>query len=401
MKIREVALKKLIYGSIGGSAVFLFALLLSFTVFAGRILDTSLTRGLGNLRERLGADIAVVPKGSENSYQGILLSGEPVECSMDRSLEDELRSMDGIEEVTPVIYLASLNASCCSVPIQIIGYDPKTDFVTSPWISEDYSLQLGNGDLIAGANIALDGNNTLTFFGRTYDVKARLNRTGTGMDKSVYVTFDVMEQMIADAREKGIEFGDGSDAGITDRYVSAFLIRVEDGEDADVIAGRISRNSLVSVVQSKNMISSVTDGIGIISKILTIITWIMVIIVTLVTAILSVFRVNSRRKEWAVLRMMGASESWILRLILLENIIMSCAGAVLGIILASLAVFPFSVNVADAIGLPYYGPGLPGIIKVSLLSILITLISGALPGIIAGAKAGKTDCYVLMRDGEN
>ena len=99
--------------------------------------------------------------------------------------------------------------------------------------------------------------------------------------------------------------------------------------------------------------------------------------------------------------MMGASESWILRLILLENIIMSGAGAVLGIILASLAVFPFSANVAVAIGLPYYGPGLPGIIKVSLLSFLITLISGALPGIIAGAKAGKTECYVLMRDGES
>ena len=401
MKIREVAIKKLIYGSIGASAVFLFALLLSFTVFAGRILDSSLTRGMENLRERLGADIAVVPKGAENSYQGIILSGEPVECSMDRKLEEELRAMEGVEEVTPVIYLASLNASCCSVPIQIIGYDPETDFVTSPWISEDYSLQLGGGDLIAGANIALDGDNTLTFFGRTYDVRARLNRTGTGMDKSVYVTFDVMEQMLADAREKGIEFGEGSDTGITDRYVSAFLIRVEEGADADLIAGKIMRNGEVGVVQSKNMLSSVTDGISLISKTLTVITWVMAVIVTLVTAILSVFRVNTRRKEWAVFRMMGASEGWILRLILLENIIMSFAGAVLGIILASLAVFPFSRMIADGIGLPYYGPGATEIIKVIVFSILITVFSGALPGIIAGAQAGKTDCYVLMRDGES
>ncbi len=401
MKIREVAIKKIIYGSTGAFVVLAFALLLSFTFFAGRILESSLSDGADKLRERLGADMAVVPKGSEDSYQGIILSGEPVECSMDRSIENNLKGMDGVEKVTPVIYLASLNASCCSVPIQIIGYDPETDFVTSPWISDEYTTGEADGDMVVGYNIALDVEGTLTFFGRTYTVKARLNKTGTAMDKSVYVTFDVMDILLADAREKGVEFGEGSSEGLSDRYVSAFLIRTEEGADPDLIAGRILRYGNVGVVQSKNMISSVTGGIGFISKIIRIITISVIAIVVLVTAILSMFRAQTRRKEWAVLRMMGASQSWILRLILTENLLVSFAGAIFGILLAALVIFPFSRFIAEQIELPYYGPGGLKVVLIALAALAVTLVAGAIPAIFAGTKAAGTDCYVLMRDGEN
>ena len=401
MKIREVAIKKIIYGSTGAFAVFVFALLLSFTVFAGRILDSSLSDGADKLRERLGADLAVVPKGAEDSYQGIILSGEPVECSMDRGLESDLRELEGVEQVTPVIYLASLNASCCSVPIQIIGYDPDTDFITAPWISDEYTARQYDGEVIVGYNIALDNDDTLTFFGRTYTVKARLKKTGTGMDKSVYVTFDIMDRLLADARDKGVEFGEGSSEGLSDRYVSAFLIRTADGADPDLIAGRILRYGEVGVVQSKNMISSVTGGIGFISETIRIITISMIVIVAFVTAVLSIFRVGTRRKEWAVLRMMGASESWILRLILLENLYLSLVGAIFGVLIAIVIIFPFSQFIAEQIDLPYYGPGAVKVAFISLAALIVTLVTIAIPAMLAGIKAAKTDCYVLMRDGEN
>ena len=413
MRVFTIAFKKIKSGNIGAGSVFFFAAVLAFTFFAGRFLTGSLSKGTYNLKERLGADIAVVPRGEEGTYQGILLSGEPVACTLERSLEQTIRDIDGVDKLTPVIFLASLNASCCSVPIQIIGYEPETDFVTSPWISEEYSVGNDEGNVIVGCNIAVDEGNELMFFGRTYQVRSRLLKTGTGMDKSVYVTFDVMEQMIRDAREKGITFdleGESRNAGetaneaakeaITDRVVSAFLIRVKDGADPDSVAGYILRNTSAGVVQSKNVLLTATKGMDLFAKIIAAVTVGVMLLVIAVTMVLHVFRTKVRRKEWAVFLMMGASERYILSLILAETLLLSLGGAIVGIAAAAIFVFPFQELIATWIALPFYAPGAAKIAGEAFFGILLTLASGILPGVVAGVLAMKTDCYELMREGE-
>ena len=405
MRIFTIAFKKIKSGHIGAGSVFFFAAVLAFTVFAGRFLTSSLSKGTDNLKERLGADIAVVPRGQEGTYQGILLSGEPVACTLERSLEEEIRSIDGVDKLTPVIFLASLNASCCSVPIQIIGYEPETDFVTSPWISEEYAVGNEEGSVVVGCNIAVEEGNELMFFGRTYRVRSRLLKTGTGMDKSVYVTFDVMEQMIRDAREKGITFdseGESPDANetITHRVVSAFLIRVKDGTDPDAVSGYILRNTSAGVVQSKNVLLTATKGMDLFAKIIVAVTVGVMILVIAVTMVLHIFRTKVRRKEWAVLLMMGASQKYILSLILAETLLLSLGGAIVGIAAAALFVFPFQELIATWIALPFYAPGAARIVGEALFGIFLTSASGILPGAVAGVLAIKTDCYELMREGE-
>ena len=404
MRITKIALRKIINDRTGGVAALIFAVVLSFTIFVGHILSYSLSVGSSNLKDRLGADIAVVPKGQEESYQGILLSGEPVEYSIERSLEDDIRAIEGVKEVTPVVYLASLAATCCSAPVQIIGYDPETDFVTTPWISERYTKSYSEGNLVIGSNIAVDDNNELSFFGRKYGVKAKLNKTGTGMDKSVYVTFDVMEQMIKDARDKGVEFGDSlsEDTGekITAKYVSAFLVRVDPTANPEYVSALILRNIPAGVVQSRNVISSVTDGIGLISKVIAVIIIAAMILITIVTAVLHLFMANVRKKEWATFRMMGASDNWISALIVTETTLLSLIGAVVGIGLGALIIFSYSEYISLQIGLPYITPGSFDILKAIFLSLGFTAISGVVPGIIAGIAAGETECYELMREGE-
>ena len=414
MRTIEFAYKKIKNSHIDAGAVFFFAVVLSFTVFAGQFLNASLSRGADNLKERLGADIAVVPRGQETSYQGIILSGEPIVCAIDASLGDTIRGTKGIAKVTPVIYLASLNASCCSVPVQLIGYDPETDFVTAPWIAEQYEADVTNGNLVVGHNIPVDEGNQISFFGKTYQVEARLHKTGTGMDRSVYVTFDVMEQMIRDAKEKGIEFesaatGGDSESGpqipsgekITDRYVSAFLIRVEEGADPDSVAGYLLRNTAEGVVQSKNLLNTASNGMSFFSKVIFWITMGMMLLVCTVTAVLHVFRINVRKKEWAVLMMMGASGKYVMRLILTETALLSIGGAVVGNACAALFILPFQELIAEKIELPFYAPDFGQIATGILLSVFLTLTAAGLPGIVAAALAAQTDCHELMREGES
>lgn len=404
MKIREIVFRKIKNGKTGGAAAFFFAVILSFTVFAGTMLYSSLSKGADNLKARLGADIAVVPKGQESNYQGIILNGEPIECSFERKYESTIRSLEGVEKVTPVIYLASLNASCCSVPIQIIGYDPETDFVTTPWISDEYVSKYKEGSLIVGSNIAIDEGNTLTFFGRVYEVSARLNKTGTGMDKSVYVSFDVIKQLIEDGNEKGIKFGDESSLSgedITEKYVSAFLVSVKEGYSVDKVAGLIMRDVPGGIVQSKSLYNTVTTGIKLISDTVKTLIISVFVAITFVTAILHIYRVNNRKKEWAVYRMMGGTGTWIRSYILTESMTLSLLGGIVGIFFAALFYFPFSDLISEQIGLPFFVPGILQIIGMVVLSLVITALSAVIPGIIAGEIASGTECYVLMREGEN
>lgn len=403
MKTADIVLKKIRSGNTGGGAAFAFAIVLSFTIFAGTMLSGSLYQGADNLKKRLGADIAVVPKGQESAYEAVLLNGEPVECSFERKYESIIRGTEGVEKVTPVIYLASLNASCCSVPIQIIGYDPETDFVTSPWISDKYTSGNSDGDLIVGCNIAINEENTLTFFGRTYNVGARLNKTGTGMDKSVYVSFDVMEQLIKDAKEKGVQFGDGEgyDETVTDRYVSAFMVDIADDHNLDAVAGSLLMEVPGAVVKSKKVFQSVTDGIGLITSVIRAIIYLAFAGITFVTVILHIYRVGNRKKEWAVYRMIGGSKGWILKLIFTETVTLSFLGAVVGVLLAALFYFPFCDYISQQIKFPFIIPQVSQIVNTALIAIGATILSGAVPGLIAGEIASGTECYELMREGEN
>ena len=97
---------------------------------------------------------------------------------------------------------------------------------------------------------------------------------------------------------------------------------------------------------------------------------------------------------------MGASDNWILALIVTETILLSFIGAIIGIDLGALIIFSYSEYISFQIGLPYITSGFADILKAVLISAAFTLVSGVVPGIIAGIVAGETECYELMREGE-
>ena len=103
---------------------------------------TLLMRGAENsLRlaiDRLGADIVVVPTGSEAKIESALLMGVPAKFWMPQENVDKIAAIPGVEAVSPQLYLATLTgASCCSVSdMFMIAYDPETDFTIQPWLQK-------------------------------------------------------------------------------------------------------------------------------------------------------------------------------------------------------------------------------------------------------------------------
>ena len=212
------------------AALVLLTALLALSVFGGSIVILSLRGGLSSLENRLGADVIVVPSSakSKTNLEQILLQGTTGYFYMDREKLDNVRNTAGVEEASPQLFLASLRASCCSVPVQVIGFDQETDFIVRPWVAESCSRFLADKELAVGCRVSADVGESIRIYGVNCPVVARLVETGTGLDTAVYCSQETLQMLLDAARSLGHDL---KISGSSEDVVSAIYIKVLDGID--------------------------------------------------------------------------------------------------------------------------------------------------------------------------
>lgn len=209
----------------------------SAVMFASLVLSASLKSGIAGLRSRIGADLLVVPEGYEKGEERILLSGEPNYFYMERNVVDSVRSVSGVSQASAQFYLTSVSESCCDFPVQIIGFEPESDFVVKSWAKTGVSGISGGEFLLSGFNVS-DENGTVRFFGSEHKIAGRLSKSGSGMDNVIFCDMESLRWIFDDASRKG--FGFVSD-GDTENKISSVLVRLSDDASADAVALRIKR----------------------------------------------------------------------------------------------------------------------------------------------------------------
>ena len=139
------------------AAMLFFTILMAAVIFGGTLIVSGVNRGLDTVQARLGADILVTPEDAKNDFdaQRFLIQAEPGYFYMDSKKLDEILAIEGVEQASPQMFLASATASCCSAKLQIIAFDPETDFTIQPWIRETFggAQKMGLLDIIVGANV--------------------------------------------------------------------------------------------------------------------------------------------------------------------------------------------------------------------------------------------------------
>lgn len=382
-----------------GSLAFV-VLVLAFALFGGSIFSSSLQNGLNSLEARLGADIAAVPLGYENSYQGIILSGEPVKFYFDKSVEQKIAKVDGVAQVTSQFYLSTLSAECCSVPVQIIGIDPNTDFITKPWIAKVYKDELKDGQMIIGSDIlAKDGK--LKFFNNEFSVVAKLEKTATGMDNSVFVNLRTVKNLAESAKTQGL----GTNASVNEvdleNSLSSVLIKVERGYDSETVMTNIRRSvDGISLVKSKNIFSQFSNNLDVIKSFVGIFSVTLWVLAVLILAVLFSVIINHRKREFSILRILGATRAQLARAVLTESVLISSAGSILGILLAALVIFPFSTYIGERLGLPFLVPSADTIVFYLAVALLLSVLVGPVAAIYAALKSSRGETYITLREGE-
>jgi putative ABC transport system permease protein len=113
--------------------------ILASALFGGAVLTLNLRQGLTAMTRRFGADLMVVPAGAAERARSILLQGAISYFYFDAAIAGKVSQTEGVTCATTQFFLTSLAESCCDAMIQLIAYDPATDFVITPWVAEKYN----------------------------------------------------------------------------------------------------------------------------------------------------------------------------------------------------------------------------------------------------------------------
>ena len=396
--INSLPIKNLVRKPARSLALIFISAFLALSAFGGTVMVTSLSNGINSLSARLGADIIVTPYAatSQVSYDSVIIQGKPGQFYMDSKYYEEIKTeIEGIDKITAQFYLASAKASCCSSRLQIIGFDPATDFSIQPWVEKSYSDKLGLYDAVVGSDVTPNTDMTVEIYGKTLHVQAVLDKTGTELDSALYVDIDTMKELIRAHNEKNPNQEKTIDP---DNVVSSILIKVADGYDIDEVAGDINLHvRQVKAIRTQNMISGVSESLSGVSATISLLMVVVWILSAVILAIVFTMNINERKKEFAVLRVLGASRVKLAGLVFREAALYGFLGSLLGAGLTVLITALFTPAIENMIGLPFLLPPVPVMLIVGALTVVLTVAAGAVTAASSAVKISIIDTGLILR----
>lgn len=372
------------------AALTVLVALASGMLFGTLLLTASIKGGLKGINTRIGADLMIVPEGYEAQAEGVLLSGEPSYFYMEKSIEETVRGIQGVAAVTSQFYLTSLSESCCDFPIQIIGFDPSSDFIVKSWVRKKVLQTSGNEIILAGSNITTE-KNIVRFFDNTHEVTARLAKSGTGMDNVIYTDLANLQKIFDDAKTKG--FGFISD-GDTKTKTSVIFVKLAADAKTDSTAARIKGAVPgVQVIQSGKFISGLMDSISSFLIFLYAGSLLIILITVLTLSIVFTLSINERLREFSILRVLGTDFAKLRSIVFTEAGLLGTIGAVIGIFFSALILLPFNFLISQKLNMPFILSGPVQIILFAVITFVILILACLLAAISGAIKVSKKEIY--------
>ena len=382
------------------TSLVLLTAFLAISLFCGTIVVSSLRRGLNSMENRLGADIIVVPAEAESkaSMKNLLLQGTIGTFYMDASALEKVRETEGVGKASAQIFLSSMKADCCSVKVQVIGFDPENDFVVQPWIAESLNHPLGDMEVVVGCRVETDVGNSFRIYDNSCRVAAKLASTGTGLDTAVYCNMNTIHRLLQAAEEKGIthKIDSGNDAEV----VSAVYVKVLPGTDPGLVNNRLNGHvRKATAIRTAGMMTEVADSLSGVSRTVAVLICAVWVLSLIILFIVFSMMVNERRRELAVYRLLGMNRKMLSGMILKEAALCSFTGALCGTVLGAVMVFPFTTLIETSLKLPYLTPDPGTIVLYACIAMAVTVLVGCAAGSRTAYRLSRVDPGTTLREG--
>ena len=377
---------------VGGCALLVAGMVLS-TVIISRGGEESLRLA----RERLGADIVVVPRGSVTGVEGALLLGNATNTYMPRGVVESIAAVPGVAVASPQLYLTSMaNSSCCSVSLMFMfAFDPVTDFTIEPWLKEKLGHDLSAGQAVGGADVFVpDGQDKIKLYGYDFDLVGNLEPTGTNLDQTLFMTFASANDMAEASRTKA-----KMALPILADTVSSVMVKAEPGADRNAIAKAITDAvPEAQAVPAAAMFGSYGSQISGVLRTLVVIVVLTVVLSLALMGLVFWMSVHERRRQIGVLRALGATQRFVLLAYMTEATLLALAGGLAGAVLASVAMYLFRDLLVSALGFPILSPSSASLFGLIVAGLLVALLVAAAAAFVPALRASRQEPAVSMRE---
>lgn len=378
-----------------------FSMLMTMTIFGGTLVIQGIEHGLRTVQSRLGADIMVTPAQADTDFdaQTFLVSAEPSYFYMEAATREKVAAIDGVEAASSQLFLASARASCCSGRYQVIAYDPSTDFTIQPWMSDAVGrTQLGDNEVIVGANVLANDPNNFQLFDNTLTVVGQFDPTGSTLDNAVYMNFETAKMVIDSSLRKGLNKYSTLE---TDNIISTVMVKVKAGHDAEAVAAQISQQVPgVSVVTSTNLVSGIAQSLDATSRTVTVLIALAWAVGLLMITLVFVLMIQERRREFATLIAAGAHRRMISGIIIREALAVNLLGGAGGIVVSGVLLVSFSGLVREGLGGGFLVPSVPTMALLALGSLASVGLVALVSSWIALRYVTRMDASLALKEGE-
>ncbi len=367
-------------------------------VAASVVVVVSLERSVSLSRERLGADVMVLPVGASSSASEVLFTAQPVNVYLPDETGSAVAGVDGVAQATPQFFTQTVNESCCSVVgvTRIVGIDAATDFVLKPWVQGGGAIDLGPDGILVGAKAPAIEGDQVSILGSVFHVAGTLEETGTSMDETIFMDMGAA-RTIASGSPYLQGVWDGKDPFAS---VSCVMVKAEQGSDASQLAESIMAlcPGTVAVVASE-VVAGASAQLSAVEVLCAALLGALVVVAALALAGRFSALVSSRMTEWGLMRTLGVGVRGVLASMLCEVALVALAGAIVGVACAFVAATAAVGLLHGTFALPGAAPSAGAYVAAALAGIAFSLVLSALAVAYPVAKVVRSDPQETLAKG--
>jgi putative ABC transport system permease protein len=334
--------------------------------------------------DRLGADLALVPRDTLVNLTAALLTVEPSPHTLDATRADAVAALPGVARVAPQRAVRlPLDEAGHRHDVAVVAFDPARDFTVLPWLAAPLPRPLGPADVLVGARRPEQPGRPLELAGRTLTVAGRLERTGVGaFDHAVFVTF-------------GAGLGDATRA-------SALLVRLEPGTGPERLRFALAAEADLKVVGGDALDTSVAHGFTALAGGLAAVAGLVLAGWAVLLGLVFSAVIDERRAELGLLLALGVRPGQVVRLVALEAALVTGLGAAAGVLAGAavlLAVRRSLGHRLEELGVPLAWPPPGAVIAAAAGCVLLAALVGVLGAAVPAWRAARREPDVLVRGG--
>lgn len=368
-------------------------------VFSVLAVHDGVSSGMELSKQRMGADIVIVPFGETLEPSLLLFGGAAANSYMPKNLVDGVRAVKGVRAVTPQFYTHSLSADCHDIGTQIrmIGYDPTSDWVLAPWLKKLHKTEIKDDEVILGAKVPTWTENKISILGKWYNIITTAEETGTTLDYSLLVSMNEARRVVSEDKSLTKVW---NRMGPPSELISTILVQVDDGADINQVVSGIQEVGLMKPIVAAEVKKHISDHFTVFAILIG-----GIGILTVLASLLHLFSrfytlTWERQAEWGLYLAFGATGRDIGIVIVGEAVIVSFVGSIAGLLLGS-GLYSGSLKLLEAYqSFPFIHPSWGFLASTAIGITLLFTGLGALAAWLPAYQGSRIDPSTIMTRGE-